>query len=218
MQTFWNQQAQEASVEEMMLDTNAKELGKEEIPETLSMLPDIAGMDVLELGAGIGRFIGRLAEHCKTLTAVDFVKKFVDKNRELNGHLGNCHFVHADAARLQQPANSYDLVFSNWLLMYLDDVEVKNLLAKIHRWLRPKGYFFFHESCCFYSGNVSLRNNPTKYREPAFYSQLAQSITLATDDADDGQRAFEVITCKPLQTYVKYKSYQNQLCYLLRKV
>ena len=37
-----------------MLDSNAEELGKEEIPEVLSMLPDTSGMDVLELGAGIG--------------------------------------------------------------------------------------------------------------------------------------------------------------------
>ena len=38
----------------MMLDSDAEELGKEEIPEVMSMIPDIAGMDVLELGAGIG--------------------------------------------------------------------------------------------------------------------------------------------------------------------
>ena len=54
MESYWKQHAKQASVEEMMLDSNAEELGKEEIPEILSMMPDTAGMHVLELGAGIG--------------------------------------------------------------------------------------------------------------------------------------------------------------------
>ena len=54
MQSYWKQHSKEASVEEMMLDSNAEELGKEEIPEILSMTPITSGMDVLELGAGIG--------------------------------------------------------------------------------------------------------------------------------------------------------------------
>ena len=54
MHAYWRQHSKEASVKEMMLDSNAEELGKEEIPEILSMVPDCAGMDVLELGAGIG--------------------------------------------------------------------------------------------------------------------------------------------------------------------
>ena len=54
MEDFWKKHSQNASEEEMMLDTNADVLGKEEIPEILSMLPSIKGKDVLELGAGIG--------------------------------------------------------------------------------------------------------------------------------------------------------------------
>ena len=54
MHSYWRQHSKDASLQEMMLDSNAEELGKEEIPEVLSMLPDTSGMDVLELGAGIG--------------------------------------------------------------------------------------------------------------------------------------------------------------------
>ncbi len=42
------------SEKEMMLDDGAELLGKVEIPEILSMLPEYEGRDVLELGAGIG--------------------------------------------------------------------------------------------------------------------------------------------------------------------
>jgi len=51
---------------------------------------------------------------------------------------------------------SYDLVFSNWLLMYLEDAELRNLFAKLLCWLRPNGYFFFRESCYHSSGVLPL--------------------------------------------------------------
>jgi len=54
MTDFWREHSQEASLEEMMLDTNAQELTKHELPEILSYLPTWEGKDVLELGAGIG--------------------------------------------------------------------------------------------------------------------------------------------------------------------
>ena len=54
MMTYWREYSKEASVKEMLLDFDAEELSKEEIPEIMSMVPDTAGMDVLELAAGIG--------------------------------------------------------------------------------------------------------------------------------------------------------------------
>ena len=54
MTEFWKEHSKDASMEEMMLDKSAEELSKEELPEILSYLPDFAGKDVLELGAGIG--------------------------------------------------------------------------------------------------------------------------------------------------------------------
>ena len=52
------------------------------------------------------------------------------------------------------------------------------------------------------TGNIPRACDPTKYREPSFYHQLLQRVSIATDDAD-GQYVFEVIMCKPLQTYIK---------------
>jgi hypothetical protein len=40
---------------------------------------------------------------------------------------------------LLQEAGSYDVVFSNWLLMYLSDAEVKALAAKVLRWVSDRG-------------------------------------------------------------------------------
>lgn len=47
---------------------------------------------------------------------------------------------------------SFDLIFSNWLLMYLSDAELCSLTEKMLSWLRPSGYLFFRESCFHQSG------------------------------------------------------------------
>jgi phosphoethanolamine N-methyltransferase len=49
---------------------------------------------------------------------------FIEENRKANEHLGNVQFVCSDAMSLDFPAGSFDIVFSNWLLMYLNDEEV----------------------------------------------------------------------------------------------
>jgi len=72
------------------------------------MTGDIIAACFKELLPCFRRFTCRLAERCKSVTAVDFIEKFVHKNRELNGHLGNCRFLQADVAKLQQPINRWN--------------------------------------------------------------------------------------------------------------
>ena len=46
-------------------------------------------------------------------------------------------FRAGDATELDLPRASADLVFSNWLLMYLSDAEVAKLAADALSWVRP---------------------------------------------------------------------------------
>ena len=54
MATFWEKNSKEASLEEMMLNSDAKSIRSIEEPEVLSMLPDFVDKDVVELACGIG--------------------------------------------------------------------------------------------------------------------------------------------------------------------
>ena len=45
------------------------------------------------------RFTTHLAAQAKSVIALDFMKKFVEKNEERNSHFGNVKFVHADATK-----------------------------------------------------------------------------------------------------------------------
>ena len=54
MSSYWQEHAKECSVREMMLDDNAEEFSDKERVEILGILPPLAGLNVLELGSGIG--------------------------------------------------------------------------------------------------------------------------------------------------------------------
>lgn len=54
MTAFWKEHSREATMEEMMLDSQANKLTQHELPEILSTLPCLNESNVLELGAGIG--------------------------------------------------------------------------------------------------------------------------------------------------------------------
>ncbi|KAJ8614966.1 hypothetical protein MRB53_021851 [Persea americana] len=135
------------------------------IKRILSLLPPLHGKSVLELGAGIGRFTGELA-------------KDAGQNESTNGHFKNVSFMcaHVTSPNMQIQPESVDLIFSNWLLMYLSDKEVENLVERMMKWLKVDGFIFFRESCFHQSGDCKRRNNPTHYREPRFYTKVLANL------------------------------------------
>ncbi|KAG2626003.1 hypothetical protein PVAP13_3KG279100 [Panicum virgatum] len=192
--SYWEEHSKDLTVESMMLDSRAADLDKEERPEILSLLPSYKGKSVLELGAGIGRFTGDLAKEAGHILALDFIESVIKKIED----------------------NSFDLIFSNWLLMYLSDEEVEKLVGKMVKWLKVGGHIFFRESCFHQSGDSKRKVNPTHYREPRFYTKVFKE----GHSYDKSGNSFELslVTCKCIGAYVKNKKNQNQICWLWEKV
>lgn len=221
MSEFWREHSQAQSVEEMMLDTKAQVLTVDEQPEILSLLDTygggLEGKNILELGAGIGRYTADLASCAGHVTAVDFMQKFIDKNKEVNGSkYRNIEFVCADVTKLDLPSKRYDIIFSNWLLMYLTDDEVVSLAQKMLQWLREGGYLFFRESCYHQSGDKKRGANPSKYRTPQMYSSMFQAATSTEKDGESS--GYELVMTKSIEAYVKHKNNKNQVCWTWQKV
>jgi ubiquinone/menaquinone biosynthesis C-methylase UbiE len=64
--------------------------------QILSLLPSFQGKDVIELGAGIGRFTGELAKSAGHVLAMDFMENLIKKvivTRNLAGISCNCTLV-----------------------------------------------------------------------------------------------------------------------------
>uniref|UniRef100_A0A5B7BEL3 phosphoethanolamine N-methyltransferase n=1 Tax=Davidia involucrata TaxID=16924 RepID=A0A5B7BEL3_DAVIN len=215
---YWIEHSADLTVEAMMLDSKASELDKEERPEVLSLLPPFEGKSVLELGAGIGRFTGELAKKAGQVLALDFIESAIKKNESINGHYKNVKFMCADVTspELNISTESMDLIFSNWLLMYLSDKEVENLAERIVRWLKVGGFIFFRESCFHQSGDCKRKNNPTHYREPRFYTKVFKECHIH----DDFGNSFELslVGCKCIGAYVRNKKNQNQICWIWQKI
>jgi len=214
MATFWEKNSKEASLEEMMLNSDAKSIRSIEEPEVLSMLPDFVDKDVVELACGIGRFTSHLAQKANSVVALDFMENFVLKNEEENGHFGNIKFVQADVTQFDMEDASVDLVFSNWILMYLSDEEVLELFRKVLRWLRPGGYFFFRESCFRKSGSMGKEDNPTFYRKPIDYCQMMDYVRSSNKAESEW---FKTLRSQSLFSYIKLKNNSGQVTWLAQK-
>ncbi|TXG50852.1 hypothetical protein EZV62_023376 [Acer yangbiense] len=199
---YWMVHSVDLSVESMMLDSKASDLDKEERPEVLSLLPPYEGKTVLEFGAGIGRFTGELVQKAGNVIALDFIESVIKKNEELNGHHKNVKFMCADVTspNVNFDDESVDLIFSNWLLMYLSDKEVENLAERMVKWLKVGGYIFFRESCFHQSGDSKRKHNPTHYREPKFYTKIFKECHVS--DGSGNSYELSLVGCKCIGAYI----------------
>ncbi|ESO87855.1 hypothetical protein LOTGIDRAFT_219756 [Lottia gigantea] len=216
MSEYWKDHAQKASIQTMMLDSNAEELSKDEVPEIMSYLPDVANKRMVELGAGIGRFTNVLAQKAEHVVAVDFMEEFIEKNKKLNNHMRNIDFKCQDVTKMELPDASVDIVFSNWLFMYLEDDEVQLVYNKMLRWLKEGGHVFIRESCNRQSGNKPRQNNPTNYREDIKYDAMFSAANIPYDETHN--YGFDLVFSTAVVTYIKHKNNKDQRVWLLQKV
>lgn len=216
MAAYWRKNSN-PNIQNMMLDTDADKINLYEYPEILECLPDLDDKRILELGAGIGRFTQRFAQLAKSVVAVDFMESFLEKNKQENSHYGTVEFIHKDATQLSFAPNSFDIIFSNWLFMYLSDEETEALLQKCLEWLTTGGILFFRESCFHSSGNIKPSENPTNYRSPRGYIDICQSRLLHATPEYSHEQVYELVFAKALESYYEIKRNNNQVCFLFSK-
>ncbi|XP_021338871.1 phosphoethanolamine N-methyltransferase-like isoform X2 [Mizuhopecten yessoensis] len=201
----------------MMLNSRAPELHQLDTLEIMSYLPNLQGLKAVELGAGIGRFTGHLAQRAKHVLAVDFVAKFIEKNREVNGVYRNIDYVVDDVMNINLEPNSVGFVFTNWLFMYLDDEASTRLLHGMLTWLPSDGYVFVRESCLYGSGDLSFNEDTTFYREAQQFEALFRSVNISGDDRTSVYH-LRIVMSKSLDSYCKVMKNENQILWLLQKV
>ncbi len=156
---FWRVSNAQALGTKLATDPSMADLNADEIAEILELLAPLEGKHVLELGGGIGRFTGPIAEKAAQVTVLDISAEALDKNRERNAHLDNIDYVKADITQHEFGLEKYDVVFANWLLMYFDEDDTKKLVKCADRVLRPKGIALFRESCRLnYKGIATWRH------------------------------------------------------------
>lgn len=112
-----------------------------ERPATLSLLPDVRGLRVLDAGCGPGHYAAALLERGADVVGVDVTPRMVEIATEHNAGQGT--FFLAD---LEQPLTfaadgEFDFVLAALILDYIKDW--RPLFCEFHRVLKPGGRFQF---------------------------------------------------------------------------
>ena len=115
--------------------------GANEWPAIRALLPDMAGLDVVDLGCGFGWF-SRWARQAgaKSVLGLDVSEKMLDRAAADTSDAA-VQYRRTDLDTVELPAGAYDLAYSSLTLHYIADLP--RLLATIHRSLRPGGHFVY---------------------------------------------------------------------------
>ncbi len=143
-QAFWNEQASD-----MVEDARKKWASDEpcwgiwEVPEQrIGILPDVDGLDALELGCGTAYFSAWFARRGARPVGVDLSEAQLETARAMQAeHALDFPLIHASAEAVPLPDAGFDLVFSEygaslWCDPYL-------WIAEAARLLRPGGTLLF---------------------------------------------------------------------------
>jgi len=102
-----------------------------------SVLPDVRGLDVIDLGCGTGRHAARLAAAGARVTAVDFSEGMLAEARARPGAEGVRFVVHDLHVPLPFANASFDVAVSGLVVEHLADLPA--FFGQAHRVLRPGG-------------------------------------------------------------------------------
>jgi 2-polyprenyl-3-methyl-5-hydroxy-6-metoxy-1,4-benzoquinol methylase len=129
-----------ARFQDIQLDSrNGTSISKDYLERLIGCrLEALAGMTVLEIGAGAGRFTEHLVRHARLVVAVDLSEAIF-----VNAALGADNLVAAQADLLDMPAMTrrFDLVYCRGVLQHTPDP--KRSIALLHRWVEPTGFVAF---------------------------------------------------------------------------
>jgi SAM-dependent methyltransferase len=112
-----------------------------EHPAFLSLLPDVAGLRVLDLGCGAGQ----LALHLANAGAVEVIGLDVSQQMLDRARVGNAHprvtYVRQPIENADFPDGRFDLVVSSLAIHYVEDYA--GLVTRIAGWLVANGTLVF---------------------------------------------------------------------------
>jgi len=113
-----------------------------EILDERSGRPSIAGLDLVDVGCGLGALSLLFASYGASVIGVDPNGKRLEVGREVAGRHGlSADFVRGPAQRLPLPDASFDVAILNNSLCYIvPHTEREKALAEVLRVLRPGGW------------------------------------------------------------------------------
>ncbi len=110
-------------------------------PEFLAMLPDVAGLEGLDIGCGEGANMRAVADLGARMTALDISPTFVGHAACSHADAAGIRFIVASAVELPFADESFD--FATSFMCMMEFPETERALAEAFRVLRPGGFLQF---------------------------------------------------------------------------
>ncbi|WP_257347072.1 class I SAM-dependent methyltransferase [Pseudalkalibacillus decolorationis] len=112
-----------------------------ERPGTLSLLPDVDGLRVLDAGCGTGWYTKWLDDKGAKVTSIDFSPNMIELTKQRVGEEAVVFQANLSEPIPQISSNSFDLVVSPLTLHYIKNWEIP--FSEFNRVLRDKGRLVF---------------------------------------------------------------------------
>ena len=124
-----------------------------EIPALFSMLPDLTGKDVLDLGCGFGEHCKQfISEGANKVVGIDISEKMLEVARKENSS-DKITYIHMPMEDIGQLTGKFDIVISSLAFHYVEDFS--GVVKNIYRLLSANGILVFSQEnpiCTCHSG------------------------------------------------------------------
>jgi cytosine/adenosine deaminase-related metal-dependent hydrolase/SAM-dependent methyltransferase len=149
-----------------------------------TLLPPVAGLDVVDLGCGTGRWLEIFQGlRPRSLLGVDWSVEMLEVAR---GKVGEAaRFAHADCADVSFESSSADLVLCNFVLSYIEDAG--GFLAKVRKMLRSGGSMFITEVHPETSSRLNWRRGvkvEDEFREIQTFPRSLEAVVALCESAN----------------------------------
>ena len=111
-------------------------------PAFLKMLPDVEGLQGLDIGCGEGHNTRLVAQRGARMTAIDISEVFIRHARRLEEQdASGIRYLVASAVELPFAGSAFD--FATGFMSFMDIPETGSVLAEVYRLLKPGGFVQF---------------------------------------------------------------------------
>lgn len=174
-----------------------------EQPAMRALLPDLRGMDILDIGCGFGANCLEFSYKANSVTGIDISQRMLETAEKINCG-GNIKYMKLSMEDLScLPSGSYDLVYSSLAFHYAIDFD--RLIASCFRILKKGGTLLFSQENPITTASKNTDNRYVKDEEGNVFFKIA-------DYQSEGERHVKWFVDDVIHQHRKVSTIITTLC------